>query len=77
MSDPILSLLLVAVVVALTPFLIWAMQGLKPKDGGGALGAVMDGLSAGFEARQEHLQNAKSKKQEGGRENGDPPSLVG
>jgi hypothetical protein len=77
MLDLILTLVLVGAVIALTPFLIWAMQGLKPKNGGGALGAVLDGFAVGYEARQEHLQNAKRKKQQGGRESGDPPSLEG
>jgi len=77
MWDLILTFVLVGAVIALTPLLIWAMQGLKPKKGGGVFGAVMDGFAAGYEARQEHLQTAKRKKQHGGRESGDPPSLEG
>ena len=72
MSDFVLTLLLFAGIIALTPALIWAIQGLKPKRGGGVTGAFMDGFAAGYETRQEHLQTAKRQRRQGGRESGDP-----
>jgi hypothetical protein len=75
--ETLTALALVTGIIAMTPVLIWAMQGLKPKNGGGAMGAAMDGFAAGYEPRQEHLQIAKRHKKQGGSENGDPPSLEG
>jgi hypothetical protein len=77
MAELLLTVLLVAGVIALAPALIWALRGIKPKRGGGVLGASMHGVAAGYETQQEHLQIAKQQKRQGGRENGDPPSQVG